>query len=322
MRRFGRSYFEEGLEGVAGRHPVSGRDLRVGVLINDRSALGLYLVHYLDARFCVTDVFCSRVDAGIGRIRRLAKWLVRNGVWRTLDQVIGKLYRKVVFGRDEARRLAELMDISVIRAPLPHRVRVHSVPSVTHDSMASAMRNADLDVLCVMCKEILPKELIALPRFGVIGQHPGITPHYRGSWSAFWAIANGEPHMVGTSVFVLDETVDEGAIIYQETVEIEYGKDNIYSLNAKAQMKSAELMARALQDLRAGRLTSRCVATDRAQTSYRVPGLSDFLRHASKLRELSRSRPSSVTGGDSNERVGSVHDGARKPAGARDRKPA
>ena len=256
---------------------MSNRHLRVGVLINHGSVLGRSLLNHLDDKGGVNTLFISHSDTGREKWKRIGKLIKRDGIVRIVDQGLGSIYRKLIWGRNEARQLADLIDLEKVKASLPHHIRVYNVPCVNSAEMEAVLREADLDVLCVMCKEMLPKSLLRIPRRGVIGQHPGITPHYRGSWSAFWALANGEPHMIGTTVFVMDERADTGAVIYQERVEIEPGKDTFYSLTVKGQIKSAVLMARALDDLRHDRLKSFKRVSNRKKTYYPVPGLTDFV---------------------------------------------
>ena len=198
--------------------------------------------------------------------------------------MLGRAYRYLLFGAKERAQLAALVDATVLSKPFAERVDVFHVPSVSSELMEDSLRQANLHVLCVMCKEILPARLLPIPRRCVIGQHPGTMPHYRGSWSSFWALANNEPEMIGTSIFLMEEKVDAGAIIYKDRIDIDYSWDTFYSLTVKSQIRSAVLMARALDDLRQDRLASKLVKSDRKTTYYPVPGLTDFFTYRKALR--------------------------------------
>ena len=258
--------------------------IRVGVLINHRATLGLHLAQYLDAHGGIDVLFYSHSGEGAGMWSRLGRWLRRNGWRKTTNQVLGRIYRRVFFGAREKVQLAELVDADAASDQFPEHVKIVHVPNVASEEMEAALREADLDVLCVMCKEMLPARLLDIPRQCVIGQHPGITPHYRGSWSSFWALANDEPNMIGTSVFLMDEKADTGEVIYQDYVEIDYSWDTFFSLSVRSQLRSAVLMARALDDLRQDHLVSKKLISDRKKTYYPVPGLTDFLKYRKKLR--------------------------------------
>ena len=47
-----------------------------------------------------------------------------------------------------------------------------------------------------------------------INVHAGISPFYRGTDCNFWALYDGNPHLVGSTVHLLSEGLDNGPIIY------------------------------------------------------------------------------------------------------------
>lgn len=66
---------------------------------------------------------------------------------------------------------------------------------------------------------IIPRSIIDLPRLGTIGVHPSLLPRYRGASPMQTAILNGETES-GVTLYVIDEKVDHGPIIAQETTSI------------------------------------------------------------------------------------------------------
>ena len=53
-----------------------------------------------------------------------------------------------------------------------------------------------------------------------INIHAGISPYYRGTDCNFWALYDGHPHLVGTTIHLLTSGLDEGAILYHAMPEI------------------------------------------------------------------------------------------------------
>jgi hypothetical protein len=45
--------------------------------------------------------------------------------------------------------------------------------------------------------------------------HMGIVPQYRGAKSEFWALSQGQPHLVGFSIHTLERELDSGASVFQ-----------------------------------------------------------------------------------------------------------
>ena len=65
---------------------------------------------------------------------------------------------------------------------------------------------------------ILPKELLALPRLGTIGVHPSRLPRHRGASPIQTTILEGDRE-AGVSLFLVDERVDHGPVIAEESLD-------------------------------------------------------------------------------------------------------
>ncbi|MDH5543456.1 MAG: methionyl-tRNA formyltransferase [Nitrospinota bacterium] len=67
--------------------------------------------------------------------------------------------------------------------------------------------------------KILKKEILSIPRLGTINLHGGLLPKYRGGSPINWQIINDEKKG-GCAIIFVDEGIDTGDIIVQETYEI------------------------------------------------------------------------------------------------------
>jgi methionyl-tRNA formyltransferase len=77
----------------------------------------------------------------------------------------------------------------------------------------------DLLVL-VFVTNFVPKAIIDLAPLGGINYHPSLLPKYRGGSAIAWAIISGEKE-TGVTIHYIDEGVDTGNIILQESVSID-----------------------------------------------------------------------------------------------------
>lgn len=68
--------------------------------------------------------------------------------------------------------------------------------------------------------KILPKNLLDMPKFGVLNVHPSLLPKFRGSSPIVSAILEDDIK-TGVSIMLLDEKMDHGPIVAQSSVEIE-----------------------------------------------------------------------------------------------------
>lgn len=76
------------------------------------------------------------------------------------------------------------------------------------------------DVICVVAYgKLLPKEILAIPKFGCINVHASLLPQYRGAAPIQWAILNGDK-MTGVTTMYMDVGMDTGDIILKEEVTI------------------------------------------------------------------------------------------------------
>ncbi len=74
-------------------------------------------------------------------------------------------------------------------------------------------------IVVVAYGRIIPPWMLALPRLGCINLHASLLPRYRGAAPIQWAIANGDA-FTGNTTMLLEEGLDTGPILLQQTVEI------------------------------------------------------------------------------------------------------
>lgn len=91
--------------------------------------------------------------------------------------------------------------------------------------------------------QIIPENVISIPKLGVINIHPSLLPKYRGATPTVWALMNGEKETGITVHFIEDERIDSGRIIIQNRLKIR-PSDNDGTLRHRL----AELSEKALSD--------------------------------------------------------------------------
>jgi methionyl-tRNA formyltransferase len=74
-------------------------------------------------------------------------------------------------------------------------------------------------IVVVAYGRIIPPWMLALPRLGCINLHGSLLPKYRGAAPIQWAVAMGDA-FTGNTTMLLDEGLDTGPILLQQTVEI------------------------------------------------------------------------------------------------------
>ena len=98
--------------------------------------------------------------------------------------------------------------------------------------------------------KILPKALLSMPQKCPLNIHASLLPRYRGAAPVQWALLNGDA-VTGVTIMRMNEGVDEGDILLQESIKIEYGDDAV-SLQKKLAALGAELIDKTIELISSG----------------------------------------------------------------------
>ena len=121
----------------------------------------------------------------------------------------------------------------------------------------------DLIITCAY-GQIIPKELIDLPRLGCINVHASLLPKLRGGAPIHKAIINGYKK-TGITIMYMNTKMDEGDIISQEEVEIT-DTDTASSLHDKLKIVGRDLLLKTLPSVIEG--TNDRIKQDSSLASY------------------------------------------------------
>jgi len=137
--------------------------------------------------------------------------------------------------------------------------------------------------------QLIPREVLTLAPHGMLGVHPSLLPRYRGAAPVAWALLNGET-TTGVTIFQLNERVDAGEIVLQETVAIEPHED-AHDLTGRLAQHGAEALVRALELVANGR--ARFELQDDSQATFapkltKAQGRIDWRSPAARLERLVR----------------------------------
>jgi methionyl-tRNA formyltransferase len=99
---------------------------------------------------------------------------------------------------------------------------------------------------------VVPPEVLALPRGGVLNLHPALLPYNRGWHTPSWAILDGTP--VGATLHFMDSGVDTGDIVHQRELDVR-PDDTANSLYARLLDLEVDVFRAAWPALAAGRHT-------------------------------------------------------------------
>ena len=148
--------------------------------------------------------------------------------------------------------------------PAPSLIKIKAdslnIPAISIDGMPApqalaVLKKFEADLFVVIAYgQILPVEILSLPKRYSIGLHASLLPKYRGASPINWAILEGE-EKTGVTVFKLSEKMDAGEIIMQKDSDI-LSSDNAETLSEKLSNLGANLLVRAVDSIEEGKAPS------------------------------------------------------------------
>lgn len=135
-------------------------------------------------------------------------------------------------------------------------LHVYQPERIKHESARRFLEQMKPDVVVIIAYgQIIPADLLGLPKFGWINLHASLLPKYRGAAPINWTLIEGET-ITGVTTIRIDAGLDTGDILLQRQCSIS-PDDTAVTLERKLSEVGAELMVETLKGLEAGHITPR-----------------------------------------------------------------
>lgn len=123
-------------------------------------------------------------------------------------------------------------------------IEIYSTLNVNSISCINKVRSVEPNlIVCLGWGQILKKDILSAAHF-VVGAHASLLPFNRGSAPINWSIINGE-EVTGNTLMLLDETLDGGGIIDQESFDVHH-HDTCNTLYEKVALTNANMVTKFL----------------------------------------------------------------------------
>ena len=151
---------------------------------------------------------------------------------------------------------------------LEHNLEVIQPKSVKDMEIIEKIKEYRPDLIVVVAYgKILPKEILEIPKYGVINVHSSLLPKYRGAAPIHASIIHGEKES-GVSIMYVVEELDAGPVLAQESVEI-LEEDNCESLHNKLQEIGASLLLKTISKIEKQEI--QAIPQDETKVSFVKP---------------------------------------------------
>ena len=179
-------------------------------------------------------------------------------------------------------------------AALEYDIPVYQPLSLRKGEDAAAaletLRQLAPDLIVVLAYgQLLPKEVLELPKYRCINLHASLLPAYRGAAPIQWVILNGETK-TGVTAQQMAEGLDTGDMLVKKEISIG-AEETAEELYERLSELCVETLSETLEQLEAGTLQG--TPQDDAQSSYasritKEMSALDFTRPAAELHNLIR----------------------------------
>lgn len=135
-----------------------------------------------------------------------------------------------------------------------HGIPVFQPVKIREPEAVETLRSYQADIFVVAAfGQILPEEILSMPRYGCVNIHASLLPKYRGAGPIQWAIINGEK-ITGVTIMRMDKGLDTGDMLFKTEVEIA-PRETADTLHDKLAEAGARLIVEALAKIEAGDVT-------------------------------------------------------------------
>ena len=217
---------------------------------------------------CIIEDHVPRSTLLRNRARKLG-WLP------VLDQLAFVALVRPLLRYQAAKRVREICRDNDLERKAPLTPAISHVNNINDpDAIASIKGHAPKIVIVNGTRILKPAVLNAVPAV-FINTHQGITPQYRGSHGAYWALHQNDKSHCGVTVHLVDAGIDTGNIIGQVMIEPTSADD--FATYPYLQTAAAlPILQKAISDARQGQLETRAISGPSA--AWYHPGATQYLR--------------------------------------------
>ena len=187
-------------------------------------------------------------------------------------------------------RSGRLVPPPVKLSAMEHGLRCCQPEKLREPENAGLLRELAPDAIVVAAYgQILPEEILSIPRLGCINIHASLLPKYRGAAPIERAILDGESE-TGVTAMYMAKGLDTGDMLDKAVVRIE-DDDTAESLTKRLSEEGARMIGRTLKALEDG--TARPEKQNDAESTYaakltKEEGRMDFTKSAALLSRMVR----------------------------------
>jgi len=191
------------------------------------------------------------IEKPVSRKEFLKKRIKKLGWFEVGGQILFQLLIGKPLAKTSQKRIKEIIrqyNLSQVQIPEQHTVHVTSVNS---SESLQVLQQIKPDLIIVHGTRIISKKILNQTNAPFINIHAGITPRYRGSHGAYWALVNNDKDHCGVTVHLVDTGIDTGNILAQATIPYT-AKDNFITYPYLQLAEGLQLLKNVIEEMKKG----------------------------------------------------------------------
>jgi methionyl-tRNA formyltransferase len=165
------------------------------------------------------------------------------------------------------------------------KLKVYQPEKIREEKWIETVKKIKPDMAIVVAfGQIIPKNVLDIPKHGFLNLHPSLLPKYRGPSPIQTAILNGDKE-TGISIMLLDEKMDHGPVLTQKKIKLK-GKETAEILHDKLSKIGADLLAETAKNWKDKKIKAKPQNHKKATFTKilkREDGLLDFTKSAEEI---------------------------------------
>lgn len=217
------------------------------------------------------------IDNGDGHFNLIKNRIKKLGYIPVIGQILFRILIVPFLVYSSKKRVASILkrnNIADVKVDTPTTM----VKSINLPNGHLLLKKLNPDIVIIVTHRIISKETLKLTNAIFINIHAGITPLYRGLHGGYWALINNDMKNCGVTIHLVDEGIDTGDIIFQDTIiDVLTKEDNFISYVYLQLSKALPLLKLAIKNIKTDNLEIQKPKSTNGRTLYYQPTIWFYL---------------------------------------------
>ncbi len=212
------------------------------------------------------------IDNGESKWTFLRRRIRRLGLLHVIGQLLFRIVIVSYITLTSKNRSNKILQKSGLKDECFDKEKTIEITSINSPEGHALLKKLNPDIVIIVTTRILSRHTLQVTKAKFLNIHSGITPLYRGVHGGYWALINNDNENCGVTVHLVDEGIDTGGVLYQDTItDVINPKDNFLTYTYLQLSKAIPLLKKAIIDIQKNDIKTKKVLTTSGQSLFYQP---------------------------------------------------